>query len=177
MNPQLLLELTLIGSVFVVTGIGLHQLRKFSLTRAQKGERVLLGLLGAFLLMAGSVKFFEPFNSMFTAQIALSELPLPLLARWAGQLGEMAAGAMLLLVLLLRGKLADSLQQSVFYAAAALTSVIMLVAVYVHLLPGVPAEVLPLQSKPPVLTLIVMGLLGLTVALFRHNQSIEQATP
>jgi len=36
--------------------------------------------------------------------------------------------------------------------------IIMLVAVYVHLHPDVPAEVLPFQSKPPVLTVIIMAL-------------------
>ncbi len=40
--------------------------------------------------------------------------------------------------------------------ATMLTVVIMSVAVYVHLSPNVPAEALPQQSKPPVLTVIVM---------------------
>ena len=40
----------------------------------------------------------------------------------------------------------------------------MLVAVYVHLQPGVPAEVLPLGVKPPVIPLIVI-LLDVMVAV------------
>jgi hypothetical protein len=48
-----------------------------------------------------------------------------------------------------------------------LTSAIMIVAVYVHLLPTVPAEVLPLQSKPPVMTLIILGLAWFNAYLYR----------
>jgi len=40
----------------------------------------------------------------------------------------------------------------------------MLVAVYVHLQPGVPAEVLPLGIKPPAIPLFVL-LLGVMVAI------------
>src|SRR5262245_7038966 len=41
---------------------------------------------------------------------------------------------------------------------------VMLVAVYVHLQPGVPPEVLPLGIKPPVIPLFVL-LLGVMVAI------------
>jgi hypothetical protein len=40
----------------------------------------------------------------------------------------------------------------------------MLVAVYVHLQPGVPPEVLPLGIKPPVIPIFVL-LLGVIVAI------------
>ncbi len=42
--------------------------------------------------------------------------------------------------------------------------VVMLVAIYVHLQPGVPAEVLPLGIKPPVIPLLVL-LLDVMVAI------------
>ena len=57
----------------------------------------------------------------------------------------------------------------VFYLTNLVIVVIMLVAVYVHLRPNVPAEVLPFQSKPPVVTLIVMGLAMLNAWLRRRN--------
>jgi len=41
---------------------------------------------------------------------------------------------------------------------------VMLVAVYVHLQPTVPAEVLPLSIKPPVIPLFVL-VLGVMVAI------------
>ena len=46
----------------------------------------------------------------------------------------------------------------IFALTTLLVVIIMLVAVYVHLHPDVPAEVLPFQSKPPVLTVIIMAL-------------------
>jgi hypothetical protein len=50
----------------------------------------------------------------------------------------------------------------------------MLVAVYVHLQPGVPPEVLPLGIKPPVIPLFVL-LLGVMVAIpaWRDSQTEE----
>ncbi len=43
------------------------------------------------MVMAGTVKFFDPFATMFAKQIALSDLPFPTLSRWMGQLGEIFA--------------------------------------------------------------------------------------
>ena len=50
----------------------------------------------------------------------------------------------------------------------------MLVAVYVHLQPGVPPEVLPLGIKPPVNPLFVL-LLGVIVAIpaWKDSQTEE----
>lgn len=120
--------------------------------------------------MAGTVKFFDPFTTMFANQIALSELPFPTLSRWAGQLGEMGAGAILLLILIADSRLSDELKNLAMLATTALTTIIMLVAIYVHLLPNVPAEVLPLQSKPPVLTLVILGLAWLNAYFYKINR-------
>ena len=135
-----------------------------------KAQKILTGLLGAFLLMAGTVKFFDPFTTMFAKQIALSELPFPTLSRWAGQLGEMTAGVLLLVVMIGERKLSTELRNKAMLASTLLTTAIMVVAVYVHLLPNVPAEVLPLQSKPPVMTLVILGLAWLNAYLYHKNK-------
>jgi len=63
----------------------------------------------------------------------------------------------LYLLILTEGKFISSkLAAMILNLVTMLTVVIMSVAVYVHLSPNVPAEVLPLQSKPPVLTVLVM---------------------
>ncbi len=170
MSTQVITEMALIGSVFVLTGVGLYRLRHARMTGLQKLEKFLTGLLGAFLLMAGTVKFFDPFVHMFTAQIALSGLPFPTLSKWAGQLGEISAGASFLLLLLLGSQVGARVHQLLFTGTTLLTMVIMLVAVYVHLVPEVTAEVLPLQSKPPVLTLVVMAMVSLNAWLYRRNR-------
>ncbi|ANB24222.1 hypothetical protein A6F57_02720 [Alteromonas stellipolaris] len=153
MNQQIILEATMIGTMFLVTA-GYFLRSKES--ASNKAKNFVTALLGGFMVMGGTAKFFLPFADIFAAQIELSGLPFPALSKFAGQMGEILAGSLYLLVLT-EGKLISSKVASViFNIATLLTVVIMSVAVYVHLSPNVPAEVLPFQSKPPVLTLIVM---------------------
>lgn len=170
MSSQLLIEASLIGSVFVICGIGWLLFRHSEHNASYVAENVLTSLIGVFLLMAGTVKFFSPFADMFASQVALSGLPFPTLASWAGQLGEMLAGGLFLFLVLARKNVSKSLADRLFFGATALTGIIMAVAVYVHLQPGVPASVLPLQTKPPVLTLIVMALVGFNAWLHYANE-------
>ncbi|CAH7217964.1 MULTISPECIES: hypothetical protein [Gammaproteobacteria] len=165
-TSQLILELSLIGTMLLVTGVFL--VRSYDKTDGvgTKVQKILTGLLGAFMVMAGTVKFFDPFTTMFAKQIALSELPFPTLSRWAGQLGEIFAGLLLLVVMIGDKALAAPIKDKAMQLSTLLTTAIMIVAVYVHLLPSVPAEVLPLQSKPPVMTLIILGLAWLNAFLY-----------
>jgi hypothetical protein len=165
-TSQLILELSLIGTMLLVTGVFL--VRSYDKTDGvgTKVQKILTGLLGAFMVMAGTVKFFDPFTTMFAKQIALSELPFPTLSRWAGQLGEIFAGLLLLMVMIGNKALAAPIKDKAMQLSTLLTTAIMIVAVYVHLLPSVPAEVLPLQSKPPVMTLIILGLAWLNAFLY-----------
>ncbi|WP_299686299.1 hypothetical protein [uncultured Vibrio sp.] len=63
-TQQLVLELTLIGSMFLITGFFLFRSYNSSDALSLKAQKILTGLLGAFLLMAGTVKFFDPFTTM-----------------------------------------------------------------------------------------------------------------
>ncbi|WP_199458636.1 hypothetical protein [Vibrio owensii] len=163
---QLILELSLIGTMLLVSGVFLVRSYDKTDSVGTKVQKILTGLLGAFMVMAGTVKFFDPFTTMFAKQIALSELPFPTLSRWAGQLGEIFAGLLLLVVMIGNKALAAPIKDRAMQLSTLLTTAIMIVAVYVHLLPNVPAEVLPLQSKPPVMTLIILGLAWLNAFLY-----------
>lgn len=163
---QLILELSLIGTMLLVTGVFLVRSYDKIDSVGTKVQKILTGLLGAFMVMAGTVKFFDPFTTMFAKQIALSELPFPTLSRWMGQLGEIFAGLLLLVVMIGNKALAAPIKDRAMQLSTLLTTAIMIVAVYVHLLPNVPAEVLPLQSKPPVMTLIILGLAWLNAFLY-----------
>ncbi|MEF1202329.1 hypothetical protein QTO12_17370 [Vibrio owensii] len=165
-TSQLILELSLIGTMLLVTGVFLVRSYEKTDSVGMKVQKILTGLLGAFMVMAGTVKFFDPFTTMFAKQIALSELPFPTLSRWAGQLGEIFAGLLLLMVMIGNKALAAPIKDKAMQLSTLLTTAIMIVAVYVHLLPSVPAEVLPLQSKPPVMTLIILGLAWLNAFLY-----------
>lgn len=169
MSTQVFTEVALISSVALIVVAFLYFFRHIKLTVTEKIEKLLTALLGGFLVMAGTVKFFDPFATMFRTQIALSELPFPVISKWSGQLGEISAGLILLSVLIMGKRLNQKLSDQLFYFASLVTTIIMFVAVYVHLLPSVPAEVLPLQSKPPVMTLIIVGLVGLNAYLHKIN--------
>ncbi|MBY5991161.1 hypothetical protein [Ferrimonas balearica] len=164
------LEITLIASVFVLTALGLRALKRAQLSRSEKTQKALTGLLGGFILMAGTVKFFDPFTTMYTTQIALSQLPFPTLTRWLGQAVEVGAGLMLLLTLVRGASLAKLWSDGLFVLGNLMILGAMSVALYVHWHPDVPATVLPMQSKPPVMTLVVMALVAWNLSLHRRNR-------
>ena len=116
--------------------------------------------LGVLIFTFGFLKFFQPFSGWFDIQIQQSHLPHE--AILAGKLGEMATGCLFLLPWLRRSLTAKSRGQLLLIASFILV-VQMCVAIYVHLQPGVPASVLPLGIKPPVIPFAVL-LLGLLTA-------------
>lgn len=133
------------------------------------GDRILKYnsvFLGVLSFMFGFLKLFEPIHSWFHIQITNSGLPafsLPI-----GIMAEMSIGLGLLVAFAFRNRIDRAFTRIVFVASAGLI-VAMAVAVYVHLQPEVPANVLPLGIKPPVLPLFVMFLAGLN--LFRLHRS------
>lgn len=113
--------------------------------------------LGVLMFMFGFLKFFQPFRGWFEVQIQQSHLPHE--AILAGKLGEMVIGCLFLLPWLRKSLTAKSRDQLLLIACSILV-VQMGVAIYVHLQPQVPANVLPLGIKPPVIPFVVL-LLGL----------------
>jgi len=117
-------------------------------------------VLGVLMFMFGFLKFFQPFRGWFVIQIQQSHLPHESIL--AGKLTEMLIGCLFLLPWLWRSLTAKSRDQVLLIASFILV-VQMCVAIYVHLQPGVPANVLPLGIKPPVIPFAVL-LLGLLTA-------------
>ena len=116
--------------------------------------------LGVLMFMFGFLKFFQPFRGWFDIQIQQSHLPHE--AILVGKLMEMVVGGLFLLPWLRRSLAAKSRDQLLLVACSILTAQ-MSVAIYVHLQPGVPASVLPLGIKQPVIPAVVL-LLGLLTA-------------
>jgi hypothetical protein len=116
--------------------------------------------LGVLMFLFGFLKFFQPFHGWFEIQIQQSHLPHE--AILAGKLGEMVTGCLFLLPWLRRSLTAKSKDQ-VLLIACFILFIQMVVAIYVHLQPGVPANVLPFGIKPPVVPGIVLCL-GLLTA-------------
>ena len=127
--------------------------------------------LGTAIFMFGFLKVFEPFNTWFHIQITESGLPpfcIPL-----GIAAEMSIGLSLLLAILLRERIALLFRPVVASASVGLI-VNMAVAIYVHSQPAVPARVLPLGIKPPLIPLCFMLLAGLNLfQLYRANERLH----
>lgn len=129
-------------------------------------------LLGTAIFMFGFLKFFDPFNSWFHIQIAKSGLPsfaIPL-----GIAGEMAIGLSLLLASVIGERIRGLFKVIIALASAGLI-VNMAVATYVHLQPAVPASVLPLGIKPPLIPLLFALLAGVNLfELYRAPGSVAR---
>jgi len=120
-------------------------------------SKVLSLFLGVLMFLFGFLKFFQPFRGWFDIQIQHSHLPHE--AILAGKLGEMVTGSLFLLPWLRRSLTVKSRDQILLVACLILVAQ-MGTAIYVHLLPQVPASVLPLGIKAPVIPIVVL-LLGL----------------
>ncbi len=123
-------------------------------------SKVLSLLLGVWMFTFGFLKFFKPISGWFDIQIQQSHLPHE--AILAGKLTEMFTG-LLFLPPWLRRSLTTKSKGKILLIACFILFTQMGVAIYVHLQPGVPANVLPLGIKPPVIPVLVL-LLGLLTA-------------
>lgn len=132
-----------------------------------KVTRIITGYLGAILFVPGFVKFFDPFKTFFTTQIDKAELPFPDLTFIAGQGGEITFGLLLLVLPYVWTKVSPTTADKLFYLGCLATTVIMVVAIYVHLHPAVPAEVLPFEKKPPILAVFTLVMVALDVFFYQ----------
>jgi hypothetical protein len=122
--------------------------------------KVLTLLLGVWMFMFGFLKFFQPIGGWFDVQFQQSHLPHQLIL--PGKVSEMVVGFLFLLPWLWRSLTVRSKNQILLIACFILL-VQMFVAIYVHLQPGVPANVLPFGIKPPVVPIAIL-FLGLLTA-------------
>ena len=134
-------------------------------------------LLGVLMLTFGALKFLNAtIDGWFHVQIQQSHLPHA--AILLGKLGEIATGTLFLIP---RVRPLPAVEEGRLLLLACSSLVLeMLVAIYVHLQPGVPAEVLPLGIKPPVIPFVVL-LLAVMVAVpawrdARATRSVLPAT-
>ena len=130
-------------------------------------------LLGIWMFMFGFLKFFQPFHGWFEIQIQQSHLPHE--AILAGKLGEMVTGCLFLLPSLRRSLTATTRDRLLLIACLTLVAQ-MCVAIYVHLQPQVPASVLPLGIKPPVIPAVVLLLALLTAFAVWKERRAEKAS-
>ncbi|OJZ64519.1 hypothetical protein BRW65_29030 [Mycobacterium paraffinicum] len=122
--------------------------------------------LGSTMFLFGFLKFFEPFRTWFDVQITKSRLPrlcIPM-----GIVGEISIGLSLLSAARV-GRQTPNLFGPIASAASAGLIANMAGATYVHVHPEVPADVLPLKIKPPVIPLIFMLLAAVNLVQLRRD--------
>ncbi len=127
-------------------------------TMSGRLSKVLSLLLGVWMFAFGFLKFFQPIRGWFDVQIQQSHLPHQ--ATLLGKVSELITGLLLLLPWFLTS-LTTRRKDQILLMACILLFAQMGVAIYVHLQPGVPANVLPLGIKAPVIptTVLLLGLL------------------
>jgi hypothetical protein len=135
--------------------------------------RILSLFLGISTLAFGVLKFVDPFHTWFGIQIAKSNLPAPSFG--LGIAGEIAIGLALIAPWVTRKPL-EPYRRGIWALSSVGLIVMMLVATYVHLHPDVPADVLPLKIKPPVIPLSFLGLAVFNlVSVLRSHESRPSA--
>ena len=113
------------------------------------------------MFMFGILKVLSPtIHGWFVVQMTNSGLAayMPI---WVGIAGEIVVGSALLLTLVISENLANKNVRLIILLASAAILPMMATAIYVHLQPNVPAEVLPLKIKPPFIPVFFL-LLALT---------------
>jgi uncharacterized membrane protein len=129
-------------------------------------------VLGLLMFTFGFLKFVNPtIDGWFRVQIQQSHLPHA--AILMGKIAEIMTGILFLLPRFRPWQ--AKWERRVLLIACSSLALEMLVAVYVHLQPGVPPEVLPLGIKPPVIPLLVL-LLDVMVAIpaWKNSQTGER---
>ena len=111
-------------------------------------------ILGIFMFLFGALKLTNPFNGWFHTQLITSgigDFAFPF-----GVGAEIITGLILLVTLIYKDKILSGRFFTFIICGSCLVVLSMIVAVYVHLQPNVPANVLPLGIKPPVIPLSVL---------------------
>ena len=89
---------------------------------------------------------------------------------WAGITGEIVVGSALIFSLVLDKNLASKRFRILVQLASAAILPMMATAIYVHLQPTVPAEVLPLKIKPPIIPVVFILLAVANIYLIRRKK-------
>jgi hypothetical protein len=124
-------------------------------------------VLGISLFMFGVLKFVNPFKTWYETQILKSGLDQS--HYWLGIVGEISIGLLLIFTWIFWSKLSSKQISISIISSSVLIIAMMIMASYVHLNPDVPASVLPLKIKPPIIPLTFLLLAALNIFLRRKT--------
>ena len=125
-------------------------------------------ILAISLFLFGVLKFVNPFKTWYQIQILKSGLGET--SYWFGIAGEIFIGLLILSTLYFRTRLSEK-QFSISIIGASLAIIVMMItASYVHLQPDVPASVLPLKIKPPIIPVVFLLLAAFNIFLTKKRR-------
>jgi len=126
----------------------------------KRSVKIITVILGILIFLPGLNKFFEPAHTKFMDQVIFSELPFTTFTYWLAILSEVIVGLALIFLGLFEKRLSHDAKRNIFYSGHFIILFMMLVAVYIHLHPAVPEEILPIAKAPymPIAYLLIVGL-------------------
>ncbi len=134
-----------------------------------KSVKILTAVLGFFMLIPGLAKFTEPFKTFIYQHLLLTRFPFPDSMQYVVKFGEAAIGLALLFLAFRGNSLSDGGRRSLFNLSHLAVVVTMIVAIYTHMHPDVPAGILPMEFKPPYLPIFYLLLVGVNSYLFKRK--------
>lgn len=136
-----------------------------------KAIKLISWFLGIAMFLFGILKVLSPtINGWYVVQMKNSGLAayMPV---WVGIAGEIVVGSAFLVSLVIGKKLANKNAKLILLLASAAILPMMLAAIYVHLQPNVPAEVLPLKIKPPIIPVFFLLLALINIYLIQRKNT------
>lgn len=137
----------------------------------KKSVKITSGILGFIMLLPGLAKFMEPFKTFIYQHLTLIHFPLPGIMQYVVKFSEVGVGLAMLLIAFKGSRLSDSSRNKVFYLGNATIVIMMAVAIYTHLHPNVPAEILPMEYKPPIMAISYILLVCVNLYLNRKDSA------
>jgi hypothetical protein len=140
-----------------------------------KYTKITSWFLAISMFMFGVLKFVDPFKGWYGVQVANSELGQ--LSYAMGILGELAVGTTLILCLAFRRRISTNVYHLLTGLSFFTITIMMLMAIYVHIHPNVPAHVLPLKIKPPYIPVffLILALSNLILAIKAYLKTNKKA--
>ncbi|MFC5623107.1 hypothetical protein [Algoriphagus winogradskyi] len=135
----------------------------------KKSVRIISGILGVIVLLPGVGKFMEPFKTLVNQQLVLSAIPFPDQMQFFVKFSQLTVGLVLIYLSFYGNELKLRMRETTFYLANMTVILMMLVASYVHLHPNVPAAVLPLGIKPPLIPIAYLILVFFNLYLYKSS--------
>lgn len=135
-----------------------------------KSVKILTGILGFIMLVPGLAKFVNPFKSFIYQHLVIIGFPFPEFTQYAVKFGEVGIGVLLLFLAIKGNMLKNQTQKITFWLANIAVIATMVVAIYTHLHPDVPAEILPMEYKPPLMGIAYICLTVTNMYLYNKTK-------